>query len=157
LLVADRDERRARERGEGRVEPREIETAVERVHARRAGQTPEQKRGKVDVTVDDVELGEPVRDGAELGDVREERIGALGVEAQSARHARHQAPRRARVAGGEERHRVAAAHQLLGEPRHHPFGAAVQMRRDALVKGCDLSDAHQAPRKRAKRMPVRRP
>jgi hypothetical protein len=35
---------------------------------------------------------------------------------------------------------VPHADQLLGQPRHDPLGAAVQLRRDGLEQRCNLGD-----------------
>jgi hypothetical protein len=47
-----------------------------------------------------------------------------------------------RLPGGEQRHLVSAAHQLLGEPGEHELDAAVAGRGDWPVDGADLGNTH---------------
>src|SRR5690606_10962040 len=46
--------------------------------------------------------------------------------------------------GGEQRDLMATANERLGEPGYDTFRAPVELRRHALVKRCDLSNAHGA-------------
>ena len=46
-----------------------------------------------------------------------------------------------RVARGEQRDLVAAAHQLIGDVGNHAFGATIKFGRDTFVKRRHLRDA----------------
>ena len=116
---------------------------MQRVDERGRRETAEQERRIVDVTVHDVEVVEPIRDGAELCDVGGKRIGgAVIVEAKTARVRGDEPRARARIARREERDVVAAAHELFREPGDDALGPSIQPRRDALEQRGNLSDAH---------------
>jgi hypothetical protein len=47
-----------------------------------------------------------------------------------------------RLGAGEQRHVMAQGHQRVGQVRHHPLGAAVQLGRHGFVQRGDLGDTH---------------
>jgi hypothetical protein len=66
-----------------------------------------------------------------------------GIQTQGARPHFVQTSRGDRVATGEQRHLVSERNQLLCQVRHHPLGAAVELRRDGFVQRSDLRNAHR--------------
>jgi hypothetical protein len=64
------------------------------------------------------------------------------VEAQRLRPGRIEFCRRLRVAAGEQRDVVSQRYEFLGQPVHHPFGAAVEFGWNSLRQRRDLRDAH---------------
>jgi len=140
LGVADGHHRHIVEPAEDGHELRQVQASVQRVDRRRPHQAPEGECQEVHVAVNDVEVGRPLEDLGKLDHVGHQRVAAPAVQAQRALAGAHQGRGGARVPAGEERHPVAPADQFLGEPRHHPFGAAVERRGDTLVERRDLGD-----------------
>jgi hypothetical protein len=96
----------------------------------------------VDVEVDRVEFVRSCKQLFEHHQVVRGLVDATPVESQRPPAGRHQPRLRHRVATREQRHLVALVHQFLGEVRHDPLGAAVALRRHALVQRRDLGDLH---------------
>ncbi len=72
------------------------------------------------------------RVGITHGTIQTQGFGPSGVEFS----------RRLGIAAGEQRDVVAQCNEFLGEPVHHPLGAAVQFGGDGLRQRGDLRDAH---------------
>jgi hypothetical protein len=66
----------------------------------------------------------------------------LARKAQCLRTGRMQLGAGLRVAGGEERHVVAAVHEFLGAVGDNALGTTIELRRYAFVQGRNLGDAH---------------
>ncbi len=114
---------RIRDRYDGHVaeltvhgrEVRQIQAPVERRDVRDSGPAGERKVQVVDVEVNDVELGRPLKDFLEEQHVVRQRVHAGAIEAQGPRRARHQTRGGHGVSAGEERDVVALRHELLGQ------------------------------------------
>ena len=70
-------------------------------------------------------------------------IAHRSVEAQRLRPGRVEFRRGLRIAAGEQRDVVSERDQFLGQPVHHPFGAAIKLGGDSLRQRSNLRDAHR--------------
>ena len=92
--------------------------------------------------MDDVERIGAARDAIHHDQMVGKRILAFGIEPQRPVARRPQHRRGPRIAAGEQRHLVALTHQLFGQIGNDPLGAAIKLRRAALVQGRNLRDPH---------------
>ena len=69
-------------------------------------------------------------------------IAHRAVEAQRLRPGRVKFRRGLGIAAGEQRDVVSQRHQFLGQPVHHPFGAAIKFGWNSLRQRSNLRDAH---------------
>ena len=142
LRVADRDERRARIRGEHDRQVGHVEPPVQRRHDRRVRQRRQRQPDVVHVIVDDVEAPRERGDALDLRDVVRQGVDHDGIEAQRARSPRDETRPRDGIAAREERDLVAATEELFRQIADDAFGAAVEMGRNAFVQRSYLGEAH---------------
>ena len=76
--------------------------------------------------------------------LRRDRIGNRGIEAQRLRPHRPERGAGLRIAAREQRHLVAHRDQLFRQVGDDPLGAAVEARRHGFDEGSNLGDAHGA-------------
>ena len=104
---------------------------------------PEQRKLElVDMEVQNVEILGALADAIEHQHVVGNGIPDARVEPQRLRHAGHEIGRRDRIAAREQCNLMAERHQLLGQVRDDPLGAAIKPWRNAFDQRRDLRDFH---------------
>ena len=63
-------------------------------------------------------------------------------QAQRLGNTRHEFGGRLGIAAGKQGHIMALTHEFLGQPGHHPLGAAVEFGGNSLGQGGNLCDPH---------------
>ena len=99
---------------------------------------------QVDVEMDDIEAvlrGAQLREHVQVR--RDVRFQRRGIQANGLIAAGEKRGLGVGIAAGEQGDLMAQIDQRVGQMRHHPFGAAVKLRRDRLVQGRDLGDFHK--------------
>ena len=89
---------------------------------------------KIRMKMDDVECFGAPRDAVQQHQVMRKRIFASGIETQGAIAGGSQCRLGLRVAAGKQSDLMTLAYQLFGQIRDNPLGAAVKLRRTALVQ-----------------------
>src|SRR5882724_5242684 len=92
----------------------------------------------VGVKVDDVESLDAARQSMEPNEMIGQRILAFAIEAQGALTGRPQNRLGARVAAGEQCDIVPPSNQFFRQIGHHSLGAAIELRRAALIERRNL-------------------
>src|SRR5262245_7323670 len=118
----------------------QVESPVERVDRRRAGEPSERKGEMAHVAVDDIEVARALEHPGQFEDLEREVIPWLTVEPQGAGGGRHELRFGARVAAREEGDVVPPGHQLLGHIADDALRAPVERRGHPLVERRDLGD-----------------
>ena len=92
----------------------------------------------------EVELVRTLIDPLQHHHVQRVRIAHRAVEPQSPRPTGFELRAEVtEVAAGEQRDLVSERNQLLGQPRHHAFGPAIELRRNRFRQRCDLRNVHR--------------
>lgn len=99
----------------------------------------QRKRQPVDVCVNHVEVFRALGDGLQQHGTGRIGVHALLTEAQCAWPHGMEFAFRPGIAAREQRDVVTELHQFVHQPRHHPLGAAVQLRANAFGEGRELS------------------
>ena len=144
LVVRDRHQR---ELGPATVDLRQIlqiEPPVQGGHRARGAVLEQREMHHVGVEVQDVEavlvlahLGQHRQVGGQV------RLQRRGIEADRLVAHGDQVGLGLGVGAGEQGDLVAEIDQGVAQMRHHPFGAAIQLRRNRFVEGGDLGDLHR--------------
>jgi hypothetical protein len=142
LGVRDRGHRLLAVLAVDRIEPCEIEAAVERGQDRQAATPREGVEEMVEMVVDDVELVRACQRLLRLEQVHRGRIERLGREPQRLGRACDERARGQRVRAREERHVVPHRDERVGQVGDDALRASVPDRGDTLEQGRELGDAH---------------
>ena len=155
LGMGNRHHRRLREGGKDRLLLRQVEPAVERSYER--GRLPqEQGEGQViEVEMQDIELGRALPHSLQHHHMQGQRVEDLGEAQRGGPNRLENAPPSLNRRWRTGSRRAPAGHQFLGEPGHHTLCAAIGFRRNGLIKGGDLCNAHSStPTGKRKYQPV---
>ena len=95
----------------------------------------------IHVKVDDVKISRAPENLLQLPYVKGDRLGIARIQAQRVLAHRDVLRRGMGIAAREQRDLMALRHKLLGQVGHHSFGAAIEHRGHAFIKGCDLRDS----------------
>ncbi|GIQ75422.1 hypothetical protein BraRD5C2_38630 [Bradyrhizobium sp. RD5-C2] len=145
LIVRYRDETGLRKPLYNVDQARKVQPPMHRCQKGDTETAKQRKRKPIDMRVDHVEISRMLGDGFQQHRASRVGIDALTPQAESARPYRMELASRPGIAARKERNVVSELDQFVHQPGRDPLGASVELGRNALGKGGQLSYAHECP------------